>query len=105
MPSPKFNEIISHINAQETDLDNVLVLIADLRAKIAAGASPAELDAVLVELQQNKEKLATALSANVPDPDPDPVPNPVHPAGTADNGDGTFTYPDGTIHNADGSAV
>lgn len=66
MASQLYNDILAHINEQETDIDNVLILITDLRAQIAGGATPAELDAVLAELQQNKAKLTTALAANVP---------------------------------------
>ena len=69
MANPKVTEILAHINEQETDIDNVTTLIADLRAQIAGGATVADMDAVLAELQQNKAKLTAALAANVP-PEP-----------------------------------
>lgn len=77
MASQKVTEILAHVNEQETDLDNVLVILADLRAARAAGASPEELDGIMAELAQNKAKLASALSTNVPPGEPPGVtPNP-----------------------------
>jgi len=66
MPSQKVTDILAAINAEESDIDNVTTLIQSLRDQIAAGATTADLDAVLAELQQNKGKLEAALAANVP---------------------------------------
>ena len=62
--NPKVQAIIDKINEQESQIDNVTTLIADLRAQIAGGATAAELDTFLAELEQNKTKLDEALQAN-----------------------------------------
>jgi hypothetical protein len=83
MASQKFTDIINHINEQETSIDNVTVLIDDLRQEIADGATPEELDALLVELQQNSDKLEEAILTNVDDAeepaDEEPVVDPTEP--------------------------
>lgn len=65
MPSQKVTDILTEINSQESQIDNVTVLIQSLRDQIANGATPADLDSFLAELQQNKTKLDAALQANV----------------------------------------
>lgn len=64
MANQKVQDIIDKINEQESQIDNVTTLIADLRAQIAGGATAAELDTFLAELAQNKDKLSAALEAN-----------------------------------------
>lgn len=72
MANQKVTDILAKINEQETNIDGVGALITDLRAQIANGASAADLDAVLAELEQNRVKLEAALAANVPAPEPQP---------------------------------
>lgn len=62
MPSPQFEAIIAEAQEQRTKIASINALIADLRAQIAGGASLAELDAILVEFQENDTALDAALA-------------------------------------------
>ncbi len=62
MPSPQFDAIIAEAHEQRTKIASINALIAALRAQIAGGASLAELDAILAEMQENDVQLDAALA-------------------------------------------
>ena len=69
--SAKLDSIIAALDEQETSLGEVLALVSNLRAQIKDGATTADLDRVLAEVQQNKGKIDAVLAEDVP---PTPTP-------------------------------
>lgn len=76
----KLADLQAAVEEQTSITDSVVTLVGDLATKLQEAldnGSDAEIQAVIDQMNANKEKLASAVSANVPEPAPEPEPEPL----------------------------